>query len=414
MLSIKPFEELRTTTSTVVAILNKAINVFIAFQCLPITEIHISKGRGVSKCKLPHHPTSGSILSLRYKDKVRGIICSSKRSFKHALTIDMSISSKNMNSKLYPKSIQLCGAKSTEDGIETTNLIVSHLTTLQERINKIRDFPNMFDDCLEWIRGATKGGEIEDGKNIINHNVTIPYHLDSDLINFLLNLMFGFVYHDEAMKKLEMMRSCPDVIIDHFYELQQYYQADPTMFEKCYQWKRLNSRGEPMDNKHTIIHNKRIPKTLNKDILEAMSHLMDVNIYYEDGIKCVQEVMIKPMIKNYDLQVTGIKTVMLNFNYPLGFSIDKYAFNEAFNMKHGFFARYENSANNNVTIELPYEATRTPFIKKKKNKVPKITFLVYKSGSVTLSGPNTDSPIMEDTYYKFMNVLAELGDVIKA
>ena len=75
--------------------------------------------------------------------------------------------------------------------------------------------------------------------------------------------------------------------------------------------------------------------------------------------------------------------------------------------KNGFHSRYNNAADHCVTISLPYDS---PKRKGKKNKPKCHTFMVYKSGIVTQSGPSIDT--MRDAYYLFMETIMEIRDHI--
>ena len=82
-----------------------------------------------------------------------------------------------------------------------------------------------------------------------------------------------------------------------------------------------------------------------------------------------------------------IAEAMVNYNYSLGFEVDRTRLNQFIDGQNGFISRYNNALANSVTIELPYDPPKGTAIKRRKNKVPHHTFLVYKSGSVTQSGP---------------------------
>lgn len=103
------------------------------------------------------------------------------------------------------------------------------------------------------------------------------------------------------------------------------------------------------------------------------------------------------------------KVVMANYNYNLGISIERKNLRDHIR-NYGFLSHYTNQINNYVIIRLPYEQDpKINYICKKK-KSKKHTFTVYKSGSVTQSGPGGSQG--EEAYYKFRNAVLELKEQI--
>ncbi len=99
--------------------------------------------------------------------------------------------------------------------------------------------------------------------------------------------------------------------------------------------------------------------------------------------------------KNVDtispLKILQKSKAMVNYNYDLGFPIDRTKLKQFINGRDGFFSHYDNSTEHFVTIELPYESNIPIKNKNKiKNKILCHKFLIYKSGLVTQTGPNED------------------------
>ena len=340
-MDIPPYNQLNVTTVTLVLSMTNGINTGAAFQFLPVTRINVKQTRGSSKCKLPHCGIPGSILSLRYRNVVRGIIRNKLDPFKNAVTMDISTKRKNINVKLSSYSMQMCGASSKEDGIEAANHILRHLKHIQKMLNKIQYNMAAGLQAIEWVKNATRGNLVErpswiekqcenmllriynplSHHEIIKPNVEIPENLDKEVVNFLLTLAGDFKYHEDLCSKLDFVPNIKAII------------------------------DEPLE------------------------------------------------IDNMDI-------VMMNYNYSLGFEIDRAKLNQFINGKSGFISRYNNALSTSVTIELPYVPDMVKSIKRQKNKIPHHSFLCYRSGSVTQSGPG--GKIMEDAYYMFMNIIAEL------
>lgn len=337
---ITPYEELNITTMTLVMTLTQAVYTDIAFQLLPITRIEMQQTRESSKCKLPHCSTPGAILSMRYRENIRGIIRNKSNPFKNAVTIDVSTTKKNISLKLSAFSIQMCGASSREDGVEAANHIISHLQNIQCILYMIENNHQAALDAIAWVKSITRGDPTEKPlwieksyaqfkiriyNPVPDHLITKPYipipkELDLYIVHFLLSLCHDFVYHSDLCQKLDYIPSIRSVI------------------------------DEP-------------------------------------------------------LELKSIAEAMVNYNYSLGFEVDRSLLNQLIDGQSGFISRYNNALATSVTIELPYEREGTN-IKRRKNKIPHHTFLVYKSGSVTQSGPG--GKIMEEAYYLFMNTIAAL------
>jgi len=112
------------------------------------------------------------------------------------------------------------------------------------------------------------------------------------------------------------------------------------------------------------------------------------------------------------LKIEHMNFVMVNYNYHLLFNINLEILDQCIHGKNNFYSHYNNDLSNCVTVELAYDPSINPAIKRKKNKVPRITFLCYKSGSVTHSGPG--GLLMSESYYLFMITIAEIRHLIES
>lgn len=345
-MNIIPYEDLHVTTITMIMTLNNGVNTEVAFHLLPITRIAVQQTRESSKCKLPHCSIPGSILSMRHRSSVRGVIRSINKPFKNAVTIDISTVKKNISLKLSSFSIQICGASSRDDGIEAANHVINHLRNVQRVLNKIHEDPQKALETIAWVKGASQGPATERPNweerhypnvilriyrpstdfSIVTPTAPIPNNLDPDVISFLISLSDDFIYHGDLCRKLDFI-----------------------------------------PNIHSVI--------------------------------------------NEPLELETVDEAMVNYNYSLGFEVDRARLNELIDGRNGFISRYNNALATSVTIELPYEPLPGRAIKRRKNKVPHMTWLVYKSGSVTQSGPGGE--LMRDGYYLFVNTMRELQPYIQ-
>lgn len=345
-MDIVPFEELRITTMTLIIKLSSVVNTEASFLLLPITRIDIGQTRESSKCKLPHCEIPGSILSMRFRNNIRGVIRNNSKPFKNSVTVDISTVRKNINLKLSAETIQMCGASSMEDGVEAATHVINHLRSIQEVLNEIdNNLPHTL-EIIEWIKNITAGDVIErtmttenkigeimllisqkvTDKTIVRPMITVPEHFNMRITRFILSLVDDFIYHSDMCQKVDFIT--------------------------------------------------RIKQVTDED-----------------------------------LNIEQVASAMVNYNYNLGFEIDRAKLNKFINNRDGFISHFDNALSTSVTIELPYEPPAGMAIKRRRNKIPHSTFLVYKSGSVTQSGPGGE--IMREAYYKFRNLVIELKPLIE-
>lgn len=340
-MNIIPYERLNVTTMTLILSLNNEVNTEVAFHLLPIMRMAVTRKRETSKCKLPHCDIPGSILSMRFRQNVRGVIRNKSTPFKNAVTIDISTKKKNISLKLSAFSIQMCGASSKEDGEEAATHLINHLHHIQNILNKIALNLNHTLSIIEWVKEHTKGlptekpgWEVHDGSNISLNVYTpsmdyfispptelFPAEFDPEIAKFVVSMTEDFLYHSDMCRKLDYIPKFPAII------------------------------------------------------KEAIS-------------------------------VRRLDMAMVNYNYSLGFEIDRDRLNQFIDGQNGFVSRYNNALSTSVTIELPYEPPSDSAIKRRKGKIPHHTFLVYRSGSVTQSGPG--GKLMEEAYYLFINTIISI------
>lgn len=341
-MEIIPYNQLNVTTMTLIALLTNNINIELAFQLLPITII--DNFNGSVKYKLPHCNVPGSILSMRYKNRIRGVSRNRSDPFKNSVTIDMSIAKKNISLKLSPFSVQICGASSKQDGVEAINYLLKHLLDIQSMLDYIQSNYKKFTEAVNWIKNSTCGSSTKRIYCNIKHYKNINFR----------------VYHE---------------FTDFF-----------------------------------LVLPRKIPKNLDKHIVEFLFKVCNDLIYYSDLCKKIEFISNVNKIINKPLEIKSIDEAMVNYNYSLGFEINRSVLDRLIDGKNGFTSRYNNALTTNVTIELPYEPFNNS-IKHKKNKIPHHTFLVYKSGAVTQSGPG--GKLMEEAYYLFMKTIHELKPFIE-
>jgi hypothetical protein len=278
---------------------------------------------------------------------VRGIIRSTNTPFKNSVTIDISTVKKNISLKLSASSVQLCGASSVQDGLEAVNHVLNHLKRIQELINRIQANPESYQQILDWIKTNTKG------------EATIKEKIQSREVN-------GLTYH--------------------------YHHRLPA---------------------HSILLPKSyldLPENADRELVSFLLSFASDFLYHEDyciKLDCIQKV--KTLISE-DLAIKQVDEAMVNYNYNLGFEVDRSKLCKLIDQRNSFSARFNIELVHNVTVELPYTPRPGSSLKVKKGVIPHFTFLVYKSGSTTLSGCSIG--MIREAYYMFMRIILEIKDEI--
>lgn len=224
-------------------------------------------------------------------------------------------------------------------------------------------------------------------------------------------------------------------IINHIRHIQyilQEIRSNPINTLQAIKWVKGKTLGEPTDKPnwliqpytnvtlrlyrptpdHSIVRpSEEIPAELNKDVVTFFLSMCDDFIYHSDMCRKLDFIPNMPNIVEEPLELRHVEEAMVNNNYSLGFEVNRACLCNCIDGLNGFIARYNNAMVTHVTIELPYEPVASASVKRRKNKVPHCTFLVYRSGSVTQSGPG--GKIMSDAYYLFMYTIAQLRSLIQ-
>lgn len=127
-MNIPEFKKLSPTTITSINYLNCLICVSSLYWFLPLTAFVVPKDKK-KKIKIPLG-NPGEILSVRYYGSSRGSIPSNKY-FKNAITMDLSITGKNVSLKVSGNSIHITGCKSESQCKEALGVILGHINQLR-------------------------------------------------------------------------------------------------------------------------------------------------------------------------------------------------------------------------------------------------------------------------------------------
>lgn len=389
------FENLKITTVTVLLKLSGFIvNLPVVNIALPIVEIP-EKYRKKSYVKLSEIPHSkeraGGIVGCVFQDESIGIKRSRKKVFKNCVTMDMQSKVKNINIKLSKGNIHLVGASSEEDGILSGLNLVNHLNYIQYILTLIQ------------TRSIT---QFEVAQTLLFFKKLIK----GEKIKVIL-----------VSEKIKILDTGLEILISNY---DTYHKL----------------------NKNLIID--EVPEYVNQELLKYFILKLGGIEYYEVYLDNIEKIISTPEIISDNLSIVKSKLIMVNFNFKLNFNVDRVSLSKHMR-RLGFFSQFDSSSSYAAAIYLPYfkdkgiqnfdsldqeeyeyfmdninkynsceenefELTEDEEFedkKKKKIKVKKITFLVYKSGSVTLSGPGGE--IMREAYNKFVAAVESIKKWIK-
>ena len=452
-MSMLDFDSLKVTTMTVIAKLRGSVIIENIFPLLHITRLNLPPRTRINKkFKIPYCGIPGAILSAKFRDITRGIVKSEKkRSFLNSITIDLCTSVKNINAKLSGGKIHMCGPNSEALAAETANHIIEHCLEIQKELDYIHQNAENRDRAIQWLKDNTIGQDF-----IVDQESQEIIELESgDVLqeseNETIILNQGKIKQKERHVKFEgwnkgdfvtdnniicNQAKVPYVLLNSK-GIKEIAVLNKNFFVKTdqedsgnFKYRFMDGEGNPIimvlnsDLRVMKVKSIEIPKEYPNKYPDNIDPRI-VNFYiryvcdfayhhvycqFLDGVKTITEVVSQDSTSlERELSIDCIDMAMINYSYSIGMSIDRWALLNAINnRKNGFTARYCNSTDHSVTICLPYEMPDGGV--RKKNKPPRHTFMVHRSGIVTQSGPNID--LMRSAYYRFMSTILQIRQQI--
>lgn len=260
-------------------------------------------------------------------------------------------------------------------------------------------------------------------KKAFQHATTVVLSIGKKFVNMKLSSdtihMCGLSSEKDAI-------TATNLLFEHFVRIQAIVEEITTgdMTNKL-KWVKENCQGKPVERlvENVYTDSGPIELTLQNAITDyKISHPRVVPSdrvtkfflsfcadfeYFSDYLKFLNSICSGKMRKLYEVppEICCTETIMCNYNYGLNFTVDKAQLKKIFDGNDGFHARHDQELLDYVTIELPYTPRKDTRVKRKRNKVPKHTFIVYRTGSVTQSGPSRE--LTKEAYNRFMNIIAD-------
>lgn len=257
--------------------------------------------------------------------------------------------------------------------------------------------------------GCTRGVVKKVKKNQFKNSITIDLVTSSKEVNLKLSL--GTIQMCGALS-IQHAQESADLILGHLKRIQNVFNSaknsgkfystfnllmevdhDTFDFDNCYleDFKQIDP----------------ILFALIKNLCKDFTNKEDRNTELE-YLKSIETII------DQDASVVSIRPAMVNYNYGLGFCIDRRKLDDIINNSETeFVSHFHNILEHNVTIELPYdESDMQQVFSRKKRYKPMHTFLAYKSGLITQSGPSIE--LVKKAYEKFSSFIKPILPHIKS
>jgi hypothetical protein len=431
IIEIKAFSDLDITTMTCgISFTDGELNLETIIWLLPITRVPpiVNKKR---KIKIPFITGKpGAIITARYKDITRGLKRSSNEtSFSHAVTIDMCGSTKSMCVKLSPGTTHICGATSKDNAEEVVHLLINKLKIAQRILELIRDYPNIMTLVVKYVEHITRSNKLvtAEEKETIKTSNPMNISIVKPVIRTLINRIqtpakeefYKFICDElkhtsndvktTDVKTTDVKTPSVTKLFINSITKQAILKVDkePEAIKSLLNLQGANSNNELLNELYiamSFIHSYHEEFDYHHQLHQKLKWLLRVPSFFKDH---PSEIMcVSPKI-----QISQFKTYMVNYNFSLSFPVNRYELAKCLHGNGGFFARYDNAADHQVTVTLPLDSKNSEEKMRKKNTVDKMTWLIHRSGKVTMSTPINDSKAAE-IYEELMKIIANSIDSI--
>jgi len=335
-------DDIPITTITSVTTVDMQLNTNACFLLFDLYDIDFLIPK-TKRFKLPIVNKPGAIISFCYAGQVRGI---RRGKFKNSMTIGMCLGEKNVSVKLSKNTIHVCGSKSEDHVHSCTKYVTDHVQKADRILKIIRKYP----DIIDWI-GKMSEGDIQ----------IYPSHRLS-----LECFSEGFLQLTEE----ELFKHLSSLYPEEEEENKERTQLAMFLVGKAREFYR-------------------------EKFVEASSP------FWPNDRRCFLKYLNN--IKNLDdiytgtLRVKDIRYCMVNYNYNIGFRVNKIALKDVFDKREGFDASFFNDVSNNVYV-------------KAETKAGNHILLVHDTGSITQTSGDWNG--MKAIFDKFKRILLENSQVI--
>jgi hypothetical protein len=218
--------------------------------------------------------------------------------------------------------------------------------------------------------------------------------------------------------------------IKHVQNMLDFIKNNKEKALKTKEWVKEHTKGKEIilppkflnENQHIavvvnniIIADLNIPDDIDRELALFFIKLAPDYNYYQEYINCLDIIFNIPQVMvGKKLEIINFKKSMVNYNYDIGFKINRHKLHQYINGIHevylkntvleddkkeiNFLSSYDNTSDNHVNILLSINGERDQ------------TLLIYKSGKVTHSGPNEE--MIKIGYEIFMDNIKKIKEYI--
>ncbi len=403
--NIIPFDRLEVTTSTMLVSFNGNVGNTSAFHLFPITRMDLPPkvGRGKTYV-IPHYPIPGHVLATRNGPTFRGVRwTSSEKYFQNCIPFCVSAKRENIKGKLLSNGIHTCGPKTVEEGLEITQYMIDHLKTIQQQLDYCQQNYEAFYKTVRWFLHSTRGPQRRRYYTEAVNNADFAIADGSPFPSFLID---SILTQPKDISDRYLACKFRDVIVEHI----DYFRCTVT-----YSLEQVPVAPEPVEmveflidkfeDYEEIAYPQYFPEGIDKNIASFLTQTLEGLSTYSDVLGIVDWISTFPYITSPELSIGSHDVYMVNYNYPIGWEVNRNNMNELFNNVPDFSSTYANDITSSVRIILPYELTEEEEMRRRPDANHHNTFLVFLSGKVTHIGPGGKR--MEDAYYRFMNIVRD-------
>lgn len=367
----------------------------VAFTLLPWQTIDLPTPRRRSKRIKLKKTTEfslkpGAIFSVRFEGLTRGLIRSQSRKFlKNSVSIDIVVSpEKYINVKLSSCKLHMCGPQNREHGEICAGFIMKYLYEIQDTIEYVRSHVDESNRAFEYAINMVKGDQTErsvyreqkiqfDKRRLRQKSTNSP---DIDVL-----FKDGNAETVCQSMPIKELRTLEKNNCSHTFMLDGTKMTEINIQVEDHRVSATTMRALKLDDVPVHIDKRCLQYFAFNATMDWVRERTSDYCYYEDWLKEAEWLRKCTSVYSYKPHIGDFPSAMTNYNFGLGFSIDRAKMANLFDKHPEFTGDFDNMRSQNVKIELPYFSEDNRICRK--NKSSSIIFIVYKTGKVTLTGP---------------------------
>ena len=192
--------------------------------------------------------------------------------------------------------------------------------------------------------------------------------------------------------------------------------------EVCARWVKTKTKGPQVEVNGEKLHTIVMPEELTEGFPIIIDKYIAAFIlrravdfsFHRDYCKQIDWILTFPKLCTPDITSSRVMSSMVNYNYYIGHSIDRWKLCREVNGLgiKGVSSRFLNTIDNSARITMEYEIpARLADQIRKRNDKKRFTILVHRTGQVTLTGPHPE--MNRIAYIAFADIIATISDDIR-